>query len=248
MLGGAPWVLGAILAAPAWVLLRITVSIVEASASLPFASVTLEAPLDVLTAIVAAGLIVGLHRRFRRTGPTRAAPSGSPAGAGGPDSDDRRRPIAIRAAGRWTRTVALGLAVTVLVAGAVVAARPAGVARITVLDVGQGDAILVEGSGGGRLLVDGGPDPTRLLIALDRRLPPWDRRIDAIVLSHPHEDHVAGLARLLERYRVRQVFEPGTRGPGPGLCGLAGAARPPERAGPASASSPGIDSRSTRSR
>jgi competence protein ComEC len=94
--------------------------------------------------------------------------------------------------------------------------RSGGVARVTVLDVGQGDAILVEGSRGGRLLVDGGPDPDRLLVELDRRIPPWDRRIDVVILSHPHEDHVAGLGLLLDRYQVARLFEPGMRGPGPG--------------------------------
>ena len=86
----------------------------------------------------------------------------------------------------------LAAATTALVL--VAAHRPDGVTRITVLDVGQGDAILVEGSRGGRMLVDGGPDPDRLLVELDSRLPPWDRRIDVVVLTHPHEDHVAGLA------------------------------------------------------
>jgi competence protein ComEC len=114
------------------------------------------------------------------------------------------------------RIATAGLVVAVAVAGAVVLSRPSGVARVTVLDVGQGDAILVEGSRGGRLLVDGGPDPDRLLVELDRRLPPWDRRLDIVILSHPHEDHVAGLALLLDRYRVGRVFEPGMRGPGPG--------------------------------
>ena len=114
------------------------------------------------------------------------------------------------------RAALLALLVSLAVTGAVVAARPAGVPRVSVLDVGQGDAILVEGSRGGRLLIDGGPDPDRLLVALDRRIPPWDRRIDAVILSHPHEDHVAGLALLLERYHVNRVFEPGMRGPGPG--------------------------------
>jgi competence protein ComEC len=110
----------------------------------------------------------------------------------------------------------MSLVVAVTVAGAVVVTRSSGTARITILDVGQGDAILVEGSRGGRLLIDGGPDPDRLLVELDRRIPPWDRRLDAVILSHPHEDHVAGLALLLERYRVERVFEPGMRGPGPG--------------------------------
>ena len=94
--------------------------------------------------------------------------------------------------------------------------RPDGATRLTVLDVGQGDAILVETRTGARMLVDGGPDPERLLLALDERIPPWDRRLDVVVLTHPHEDHVAGLALLLERYAVGRVYEPGMRGPGPG--------------------------------
>jgi competence protein ComEC len=66
------------------------------------------------------------------------------------------------------------------------------------------------------MLVDGGAEPGRLLAVLGERLAPWDRRIDAVVLTHPHEDHVAGLARLMERYRVGRVYEPGMEGPGPG--------------------------------
>ena len=42
--------------------------------------------------------------------------------------------------------------------------------RITVLDVGQGDAILLETRTGARMLVDGGPDPSRVLVALDERM------------------------------------------------------------------------------
>ena len=110
----------------------------------------------------------------------------------------------------------VGLGFSLVAAGLVVVHRPDGATRVTVLDVGQGDAILVEGGSGGRMLIDGGPDPDRLLIELDRRLPPWDRRIDVLLLTHPHEDHVAGLALLLSRYRVGRVFEPGMRGPGPG--------------------------------
>ena len=231
VMAGAPWALGAVLAAPAWVLFRIIVAIVQAAAGLPFASIALAPPMDGLAAVLAGLLIVGLHYRLRGRGPTVAADvaaaAKAPTAATASAPIPPRPPVAIRsvaahsarsfpATGRWTRTAALVLAVAVLVTGGVFAARPAGVARITVLDVGQGDAILVEGSNGGRLLVDGGPDPTRLLVALDRVLPPWDRRLDAIVLTHPHEDHVAGLPVLLDRYRVSRVFESGVRGPGPG--------------------------------
>src|SRR5688572_17392237 len=87
---------------------------------------------------------------------------------------------------------------------------------MTVLDVGQGDAILLEGPTGGRILVDTGPDPDLLLSLLDERLPAWDRRLDLVVITHPHEDHVSGLALLLDRYRIGGVAEPGMIGPGPG--------------------------------
>src|SRR3990170_1007822 len=114
------------------------------------------------------------------------------------------------------RAALIGLAALVAAVALGAAARPDGRLRLTVLDIGQGDAILLEGDRGSRLLVDSGPDPDRLLALLDARLPPWDRRIDLVVLTHPHEDHAAGLALLLARYRVDAVAEPGMRGPGPG--------------------------------
>ena len=87
---GAPPAIGAIVAAPAWVLLRTTVSIVQVGAGLPFASVALQAPLDVLTAVIAAGLIIGLHRRFGRAGPRSGA--GLPGAHGQPGPAAAARP------------------------------------------------------------------------------------------------------------------------------------------------------------
>jgi competence protein ComEC len=115
----------------------------------------------------------------------------------------------------------VALAVSTAAAGLALAHRADGTTHITVLDVGQGDSILVEGGRGGRMLIDGGPDPDRLLVELDRRLPPWDRRIDVLVLTHPHEDHVAGMPLLLERYRIGRIYETGMRGPGPGYSAFA---------------------------
>jgi competence protein ComEC len=210
---GAPSVVGAVAAAPGWVALRLIIAIVELAASVPMASVAFEpavgAGLGVATTLI--GLTVLALRR--RSGQRRAAvPVRSSASAGVETRPRARqeRPSVV------SRLATMSLVVAVAVAGGVIVSRPAGVARITILDIGQGDAILVEGSHGGRLLVDGGPDPDRLLVELDRRIPPWDRRLDAIILSHPHEDHVAGLALLLDRYRVGRVLEPGMRGPGPG--------------------------------
>ncbi len=212
---GVPSVIGAVLAAPGWVILRVLVGIVNAASSLPFASVTLEPPLAAGVAGLSVAVLAALtrwHRMRRRPVqlPSSPPPAGPPTG---------RRPAGAQTSPPGSaarRGASMALVVVVAVSGGVVASRPSGSARITILDVGQGDAVLVEGSRGGRLLVDGGPDPDRLLVALDRRIPPWDRRIDTVILSHPHEDHVAGLPMLLERYRVDRVMEPGMRGPGPG--------------------------------
>ena len=44
---------------------------------------------------------------------------------------------------------------------------------------------------------------------LDRKLPFWDRSIDAVVLTHPHDDHLVGLLEVLRRYQVGHVLESG---------------------------------------
>ncbi len=220
VLAGAPTVVGSVLAAPGWVVLRILDAIVTGAASVPFASLSLTPPTDVAAAAVSTGGLLGLtwwrHRRWGR-GSRPVAPIPTTATS---TSRPRRPPPSTGRAAQRAATLALVIAVAVV--GGVVVARPATFARVTILDVGQGDGILVEGSRGGRLLVDGGPDPDRLLVALDRHVPPWDRRIDTVILTHPHEDHVAGLALLLDRYRVGRVFEPGMAGPGPGYAAWVG--------------------------
>ena len=85
--------------------------------------------------------------------------------------------------------------------------------RVRALDVGQGDAYLVQFDGR-TLLVDGGPDPSRLLAELGASLPPWARRIDVVALTHAHADHADGLIAVLERYEVGLAIEPVGLNPG----------------------------------
>jgi competence protein ComEC len=80
---------------------------------------------------------------------------------------------------------------------------------ITFLDVGQGDAALIEGPEGHRILVDGGPSGPALKRALDRHLPFYDRRIDLVVLTHPQADHVGGLPAVIDGYDVGGVITTG---------------------------------------
>lgn len=76
-----------------------------------------------------------------------------------------------------------------------------GHARLFVLDVGQGDALLLRSGNGENVLVDGGPDNT-VLQELGTVLPLFERTIDVVVLTHPDADHLNGLVNVLERYRI----------------------------------------------
>lgn len=78
---------------------------------------------------------------------------------------------------------------------------------VSFLDVGQGDAILIQGPHG-RILVDGGA--TRAVLrALSSTLPFFDRTLDVIVATHPDQDHIGGFPDVVSRYRVGTFIESG---------------------------------------
>ena len=71
---------------------------------------------------------------------------------------------------------------------------PPGGARVEVLDVGQGDAILVRPSRADPILIDGGPPGGDLAGALGSA---GVTRLEAVLLTHPDLDHYGGLTELL---------------------------------------------------
>jgi len=121
---------------------------------------------------------------------------------------------------RWTRVAAAGCLAAALALSIWPWVRPGdGRLRVTFLDVGQGDAILVELPEGPRLLVDGGPAGARRLDVGERVLAPflWNRpalRLDAVAVSHSDPDHSGGLRAVLTRFRVGELWENGRWGPG----------------------------------
>lgn len=78
---------------------------------------------------------------------------------------------------------------------------------IWVFDVGQGDAIFIDAPNA-QVLIDGGRN-SDVVEKLSEIMPFWDRKIDLIVNSHPHADHVTGLVHVLERYFVKEVWTSG---------------------------------------
>jgi competence protein ComEC len=120
-----------------------------------------------------------------------------------------------------TRVATVGVAL----AGVAIATYPfrpsvvANVLEMTVLDVGQGDSILIVSPRGSTLLIDGGgafmgfkgreehlgPDPGEDVVSPYL----WSRgfkRLDAVALTHAHQDHIGGLTAILENFHVGQIW------------------------------------------
>lgn len=76
------------------------------------------------------------------------------------------------------------------------------------LDVGQGDSELIKTPNGQNILIDGGPD-NQVIQRLGEKLPWYDHQIDLMILTHPHDDHVAGLVGVLHHYDVKKILYTG---------------------------------------
>lgn len=198
VLGGLAMILGSIwlplgrpLAWAAWPFVAFTIRIVERlaawdQASIPLGRVTL--PFVVLLFLLL----------FAATGYARL-----PA---------ERRPRAFvsltssvgRTAPAWALAAVFGTLSTLTWSAA--ASAPDGRLHLTVLDIGSGDATLVETPGGRFILVDGGSDPVALSDSLGRRLPLLHREIDWLVLAATHSQQVGGLAQGVERFHIRNAL------------------------------------------
>ncbi len=84
--------------------------------------------------------------------------------------------------------------------------------KVTFIDVGQGDSILVEFPGQKKMLIDGGGLFTGGFDIGERVLSPflWKKgikKIDYLVSTHPHPDHLNGLIAVARNFRVREFWE-----------------------------------------
>ncbi len=75
---------------------------------------------------------------------------------------------------------------------------------VVFLDVGQGDATLIQ-KGDIQILIDGGPDRS-ILYELPKYMSFFDRKIEYLVLTHPHEDHIKGFLYVLENYEIGEIL------------------------------------------
>ncbi|MBW2366775.1 MAG: DNA internalization-related competence protein ComEC/Rec2 [Deltaproteobacteria bacterium] len=87
--------------------------------------------------------------------------------------------------------------------------------RVTVLDVGHGNCVLVEMPGGQPILIDGGGFSDNAVFDVGQRIVApylWRRKIrtlGTVVLSHPNSDHLNGLIYILQNFHVNRVVTNG---------------------------------------
>lgn len=116
--------------------------------------------------------------------------------------------VALRRRWRPSRSLtAAVLALTpLLVWTTAIAKGPPDALTVRFFDVGQGDAALITSPGGASILVDGGPEEEQVATELAAL---GVKRLDVLVASHPHADHIVGLPAVLARIPVGLVLQPG---------------------------------------
>lgn len=172
--------LGSILAWAAWPFSAYTIRVVEFFNSLPHGVVILGdfSPLFVITFYILLGLITFSQGRLK--GLLRASA---------------------------TPTVLIsGLFILALLTWRTAFFTPDGRLHITFLEVGSADAVLIETPSGRYILINGGSSPTTLSDNLGRRLPPFERKLDWLIVAAPQEDQMAALPRVLARFPAREAL------------------------------------------
>ncbi|HEU4754716.1 MAG TPA: MBL fold metallo-hydrolase, partial [Armatimonadota bacterium] len=83
-----------------------------------------------------------------------------------------------------------------------------GTLQVAFLDVGQGDSTLVQAPGGTSILIDGGPPEAgpRVIDAIRRA---GIKKLDWVLGSHPHSDHIGGLVDVFREIPFERVLDPG---------------------------------------
>ena len=107
---------------------------------------------------------------------------------------------------RWAASMLFLAAVGLLVLGWWEARPPREAVVVSFMGLGKGEAVLVELPSGHRILVDGGPSGSEhsTLVQFLRRKD--IRRLDLVVATHPHADHVEGLIAVVRRFHVGELW------------------------------------------
>jgi competence protein ComEC len=199
-------------------LLSQSIALIEWMAQFPYAAIRTVSPSSVEVALFYLLSWAGFYLATDRRLPAPGSASGASVGLPRFCVEAFRRASPLRRAA-WA----------VLVCGILGAGADAGYwiyqrfgrqdLRVTMIDVGQGSAVLLETPGGGTALIDGGgfADPAAFDVGA-RVVAPflWRKKIasiDTLILTHANSDHVNGLAFIADNFRVRELWTNGESRP-----------------------------------
>ncbi len=77
--------------------------------------------------------------------------------------------------------------------------------RVTMLDVGTGEALLIQTPGGAHALIGGGAGGRTLTRALAEHMPLATTTLNLLVIAAPEDEHLGALPEVLERYQVERA-------------------------------------------
>ena len=173
----------------AWLFLSYTILVVRIFASLPGAAVPVHiAPAGVVAIYALIATVTWLAKQ----------------------APERRSRLLAQLGNNAAPRLALATSlITALLVISWSATQPDGYLHVVFMNVGQGDATLIQTPTGRHFLVDGGYYPNVLNDELGRQIPFWDRQIDVLVATHPDADHITGLVGVFDRYRVDRLITNG---------------------------------------
>lgn len=187
----------------AWLFLSYFILVVQAFDALPFSSIKLEGiyiwQIWIYYALLAA-IMVAINKRkqlvdFFHLTASKISPSVS-----------MTSKLAFELPKKW---IVLPLLIATILIWVTVTNMPDDKLHVSILNVGQGDAILIQTPNRQDILIDGGPSPQAIGLELGKKLPFWDKTIDLVILTQPQADHVTGLTEILQKYKVPKVMDPG---------------------------------------
>jgi len=185
----------------AWLFLSYMLVVINGFAAIPLSSIEVGSVGTTLIWIYypALAIAIWLNSNWGKlTSPINKATAWLKSGV------DKSSSLISQVPNKWVITPLIVVAILVSLTAATM---PDDNLHISILDVGQGDAILIS-RGNQQVLVDGGPSPQAISLGLSNKMPFWDRTIDLVILTHPSADHVTGLVEVLNRYEVKEVLYP----------------------------------------
>lgn len=183
--------IGVWLALPAWTMLTTITSVIDLASRIPFALINVGSGVAALLGAGVLAIIAALIRRLPR--------------AFERDLDAMTMKKGMTVFGVFVVLFVAHISAIVYRSGRLNSAE----VRVFVFDVGQGDAILLDGADRD-VIIDGGPVRFELLEALSLVRFPWERSVSVVIATHPHADHIVGLLALMHTFKIGEVIDNGS--------------------------------------